>query len=260
MLSTLQISIHLSSYNNIRKTVLLSIVFKWGNWGTEKLCNLSKVTELTRANKTIRLQSLHAHPPRHTASQSLLPGLSSPPPTPPPSHQMSHRRLSRQRTLLKMFSSILPTLSCFIGSDETFVTTTAIAMIISTLKTFAYKAGIFSLQSKHWCCWEAATRTHRCCFLPIENASKQNYPSTDTTGNRMWPSPPRGLIWHSQAVRRWLPSSPPQVPCPGTAFTPTRNWVQGFTLPTVYLFCVLTLMIWMDDALLLWSPALSVFA
>lgn len=60
-----------------------------------------------------------------------------------PSHQMSHRRLSRQRTLRKMFSSILPTLSCFIGSDETFVTTTAIATIISMLKTFAYKADIF---------------------------------------------------------------------------------------------------------------------
>lgn len=56
---------------------------------------------------------------------------------------MSHRRLSRQRTLRKMFSSILPTLSCFIGSDETFVTTTAIATIISMLKTFAYKADTF---------------------------------------------------------------------------------------------------------------------
>lgn len=44
-----------------------------------------------------------------------------------------------------MFSSILPTLSCFIGSDETFVTTTAIATIISMLKTFAYKADIFFL-------------------------------------------------------------------------------------------------------------------
>lgn len=60
-----------------------------------------------------------------------------------PSHQMSHRPLSRQRTLRKMFSSILPTLSCFIGSDETFVTTTAIATIVSKLKTFAYKADIF---------------------------------------------------------------------------------------------------------------------
>lgn len=143
MLSTLHISIHLSTYNNTRKTVLLSIVFKRGNGGTEKLCNLTKVTELTRPNKAIWLQSQQAHSPGHAASQTLTPGLSSPPPAPPPSHQMSHRRLSRQRTLLKMFSSILPTLSCFIGSDETFVTTTAIAMIISTLKTFAYKAGTF---------------------------------------------------------------------------------------------------------------------
>lgn len=145
MLSTLCILIHLNTYNTTMKSILLlSTVFKWGNGGTEKLGSQSKVTELTRANKVIWLQSLRAHPPRHTASQSLMCGLSSPLPSPPPSHQMSHRRLSRQRTLLKMFSSILPTLSCFIGSDETFVTTTAIAMIISMLKTFAYKADIFS--------------------------------------------------------------------------------------------------------------------
>lgn len=144
MLSILQILIHLNTYNNTMKSALLPIVFKWVNGGTEKLGNLSNVTELTRAYEAICLQSLHAHPPRHAASQSLTCGLHSPRPSPPPSHQMSHRRLSRQWTLLKMFSSILPTLSCFIGSDETFVTTTAIAMIISMLKTFAYKADIFS--------------------------------------------------------------------------------------------------------------------
>ena len=135
--------LHLLSPNTMKSVQLLSMVSKWGNGGTEKSGNLSKVTEF-RTNKAIWLHSLRAHLAHHTASQSLLCGLSSPPPSPPPSRQMSHRRLSRQRTLLKMFSSILPTLSCFIGSDETFVTTTAIAMLISMLKTFAYKADIFS--------------------------------------------------------------------------------------------------------------------
>lgn len=161
------------------------------------------------------MQSLHVHPSRHTASQSLLPGLSSPPPAPPPSYQMNHRRLSRQRTLRKMFSSILPTLSCFIGSDETFVTTTAIAMIISMLKTFAYKAGIFLFKVNIG----AAEKLPPIPIVPIDAASfpLKMPPSTPllpyaltqrTTGC--------GLLLHMASsdtprpVMRWLPPSLPQ--------------------------------------------------
>lgn len=143
MLSMYWFNIYIGTIT-MKVVLLLSTVPKWGRHeGTERSGHLAKVTEPAGANEAVRPQRPRAGPAGHAASPASCVASAHRLP-PPPSHQMSRRRLSRQRTLLKMFSSILPTLSCFIGSDETFVTTTAIAMIISMLKTFAYKADIFS--------------------------------------------------------------------------------------------------------------------
>ena len=35
-------------YNSVRQVMLLSVFYGWGNWGTEKLCNMSKFTGFVR--------------------------------------------------------------------------------------------------------------------------------------------------------------------------------------------------------------------